>query len=55
MVRVMDSHGDGLIPTAPVLEFLREEADVSVLPEDVGTKQVWTKASEYESKRCNRM
>ncbi len=26
MVRVMDAHGDGLIPTAPVLEFLRQEA-----------------------------
>ena len=42
MVRVMDSHGDGLIPAAPVLEFLREEAGASVLPGDVGTRQVQT-------------
>lgn len=26
MAKVMDIHGDGRIPTAPVLEFLREEA-----------------------------
>lgn len=29
MVKAMDSHGDGLIPTAPILEFLQEEAGAS--------------------------
>lgn len=29
MARVMDAHGDGLIPTAPVLDFLREEAGLA--------------------------
>lgn len=32
MVAVMDAHGDGLIPTAPVLEFLRKEARLSSDP-----------------------
>lgn len=51
MVRVMDSHGDGLIPTAPVLEFLREEAGVSAFPGDVGTKQVYTTTKNSECVR----
>lgn len=32
MAAVMDTHGDGLIPTAPVLEFLRKEAGIPVVP-----------------------
>lgn len=32
MVVVMDAQGDGLIPTAPVLEFLRKEAGLASGP-----------------------
>eukprot|EP00752_Nemacystus_decipiens_P018631 g16705.t1 len=34
MVAVMDAYGDGLIPTAPVLEFLRKEAGLASGPDD---------------------
>lgn len=43
MVAVMDAHGDGLIPTAPVLEFLREEAGLTSgppAPAEGGAEQV---------------
>lgn len=41
MADAMDAHGDGLIPTAPVLEFLREEAGLtSRANEDKGSSQV---------------
>ena len=44
MVTVMDSHGDGLIPTEPVLEFLRKEAGVSSAPgDDASIKQARSK------------
>lgn len=33
MAQAMDSHGDGLVPIAPVLGFLREEAGFSI-PQD---------------------
>eukprot|EP00903_Cladosiphon_okamuranus_P019202 g17658.t2 len=32
MVAVMDAHGDGLIPTEPVLKFLRKEAGLASSP-----------------------
>ncbi|CAM9599986.1 unnamed protein product [Scytosiphon promiscuus] len=32
MAAVMDAHGDGLIPTAPVLEFLQKEAGITTTP-----------------------
>lgn len=45
MVAVMDAHGDGLIPTAPVLEFLRKEAGLGSgphLPAEGDLEQVST-------------
>lgn len=35
MADAMDAHGDGLIPTAPVLEFLREEGGLRANGDEV--------------------
>lgn len=40
MAKAMDSHGDGLIPTAPVLEFLRHEAGITPGNDEVGMEKV---------------
>lgn len=48
MAAVMDAHGDGLIPTAPVLEFLRKEAGIPVVASSDGGA---AKARKLSSKR----
>lgn len=47
MAKAMDSYGDGLIPTAPVLEFLRQEAGTTSGNDLGGMEKVQLSCSQF--------
>lgn len=42
MAKAMDAHGDGFIPTVPVLEFLKKEAGILSRRADNEESEVYT-------------
>lgn len=47
MAKAMDSYGDGLIPTAPVLEFLRQEAGTTSRNDLGGMEKVQRSCAQF--------